>query len=110
MVYDYDKRQIGCRIRRQRELLGLTQEQAAEKIGKSWIFYCRLELGQIGMSISTLFDICTAFNVRPDQILIEPEPESISNNRTQIIEAILSLPPERQETAIELLRVYLRDK
>lgn len=45
---------MGERIRRQRELLGLTREQLAEKLDVSAKFCSDIELGIKGMSMTTL--------------------------------------------------------
>ena len=109
MAYVYDKRRIGERLRKRREMLGITQEQAAEQIDKSLNFYVKVELGQMGMSLETVFDICNAFDLRPDEILLDPVDDSTLANITRISKAISNLSPQRQETIIELIKVYLRD-
>ena len=50
----YNRKAVGNEIRRRRLALGLTQEQAAEKIDRALRFYSRIELGDVGMSVDTL--------------------------------------------------------
>ena len=47
----YDRKAVGNEIRRRRLALGLTQEQAAEKVDRALRFYSRIELGDVGMSV-----------------------------------------------------------
>ena len=48
--YIYRKTEVGNCIRERRRSLGLTQEQLAEKIDKSWRFMVDLERGKVGMA------------------------------------------------------------
>lgn len=56
---------IGLKIAHYRKLCGLTQEQLAEKIDKSWSFIAQLESikSTKGISLDTLFDISEILNV-----------------------------------------------
>ena len=58
LTMGYDKKAVGAEIRRRRLALGLTQEKAAEKIDRALRFYARIELGDVGMSVDTLLEIC----------------------------------------------------
>ena len=53
----YDRKAVGNEIRRRRLALGLTQEQAAEKVDRALRLYSRIELGDVGMSVDTFKDI-----------------------------------------------------
>ena len=53
----YNKKIVGAEIRKRRLALGLTQEQAAEKIDRALRFYARVGLGDVGMSGDTLLEI-----------------------------------------------------
>ena len=109
MAYIYDKVRVGNQIRKIRQSLGWTQEQVAERIEKSLIFYSRIELGQAGMSFQTLLDICFVFGVTPDEILLEPQSEETLANVEWIAKRMSALPAKRQQTAIELFKLYLDD-
>ncbi|MCX7842663.1 MAG: helix-turn-helix domain-containing protein, partial [Clostridia bacterium] len=61
--------QIGKRLRRQREELGLIRENFAEKVGISPQFLAEIENGKKGMSADTLYKICESFNFSADYIL-----------------------------------------
>ena len=59
-------RLLGVNIAYYRKRAGLTQEQLAERIGKSWSFLSQIEANngaQIkGLSLETLFDISEVLN------------------------------------------------
>lgn len=57
----------GMRVRRRR--LGLTQEEAAEKLGISPEFYARVERGHALPSIRTLAKVCIELDVSADLLL-----------------------------------------
>lgn len=104
----YDKKAVGIEIRRRRLALGLTQEQAAEKIERALRFYSRIELGDVGMSVDTLLAICKMLKTTPDALLLSISTDDNDASRKWIAEAIACCPLEKQQTAIELLKVYLK--
>ena len=104
----YDRKVVGNEIRRRRLALGLTQEQAAEKVDRALRFYSRIELGDVGMSVDTLLEICALLKTTPDALLIGKASDVSEANRQWIAEAIANCPVEKQQTAIELLKVYLK--
>lgn len=71
-----DYYEIGRKIRRFREELGLSQEAAAERCGISPSFYSNIERGVKVMSLETFVSICSAFSVSADYLLSDNLPES----------------------------------
>jgi len=61
--------EMGNRIRKQRELLGYTREQLAEKLDVSTKFCSDIELGIKGISIQTLAKLTDLLNLSADYIL-----------------------------------------
>ena len=104
----YDRKAVGNEIRRRRLAFGLTQEQAAEKIDRALRFYSRIELGDVGMSVDTLLEICALLKTTPDALLIGRESDDAKANYQWIAEAIANCPVEKQQTAIDLLKVFLK--
>ena len=104
----YDRKAVGNEIRRRRLALGLTQEKAAEKIDRALRFYSRIELGDVGMSVDTLLEICALLKTTPDALLIVKASDDAKANYQWIAEAIANCPMEKQQTAIDLLKVYLK--
>ena len=60
---------VGARIRKQRELLGLTREQLAEQIDITPKFCADIELGIKGMSVPTLCKLSECLSLKTDYIL-----------------------------------------
>lgn len=73
--------EMGDRIRKQRELLGYTREQLAEKLDVSTKFCSDIELGVKGVSIQTLAKLTDLLNLSSDYILFG---ESTSENSAEI--------------------------
>lgn len=63
------KKRISLNIRKYRLAAGITQEQLAVDIGKSYDFTRRLEFkkGEVGCSNETLYRISVVLNVRIDK-------------------------------------------
>ena len=61
--------EMGIRIRKQRELLGYTREQLAEKLEVSAKFCSDIELGVKGVSIQTLAKLTEFLHLSADYIL-----------------------------------------
>ncbi len=89
-------------------LLGLTQEQAAERAKLSLRFYARVELGEAGMSVDTLLAICDVLNATPDELLLQKRSDEAEANREWIASAIAKCPLEKQAIAIDLLKSFMR--
>ncbi len=79
---------IGRRIREQRELLGYTREQFAEKMDISNRFAADIELGNRGMSIETLIKICGILSVSADYILLGKNEDSDNSNLHRLISCV----------------------
>ena len=60
---------LGSNIKQVRELVGISQETLAERIGKSTHFVSLLECNKSGLSVNTLIDICKALGTDPNTIL-----------------------------------------
>ena len=64
---DYEA--LGRRIRSQRKLLGMTQEELAEKAGVSCSFIGHIERGTRKLSLETLVRLSDAMNISCDALL-----------------------------------------
>ncbi|MEW8974490.1 MAG: helix-turn-helix transcriptional regulator [Tissierellaceae bacterium] len=60
---------IGTRIRSEREKLGLSREKFAEIVGLSTYYIGQIERGDRNMSLETLFKISESLNISVDYIL-----------------------------------------
>lgn len=102
----YDRMQIGQEIRKHRQVLGMTQEKAAERAELSLRFYSSIELGTTGMSVDTFTNICDALHTTPNDILLRKFDETPESR--WIAEAVASLPPDKQTALVELVQLFLR--
>ena len=96
--------EIGGRIRKQREFLGLTREYMAEKLDVSTKFCSDIELGKSGMSLKTLVTFSEILKLSTDYILFgqtdETSPEPLMN-------MIKSCPPKKLIFAEDILKTFL---
>ena len=106
----YDREQVGKSLMKYRKRLGMTQEDAAEKMGVSQNFYARIEVGSSGMSIETLYQLCDAFHITPNDILLpETEASEGSDLTVKAICDILRNCTDKQRTAaLDILKAYFR--
>lgn len=90
---------LGKRVRKQRQLIGLTQQELAERIGVSTSFVGHVERGTRKASLETLVALSNALGVSVDYLLAGslqdgPDEEDASAamdpNRRLVIREILS--------------------
>ena len=62
----YNRIAAGERIRNRRMIMGLTQEELAEKIGRAYKYCQDIERGTCGMSIDTMLSIAACLNISLD--------------------------------------------
>lgn len=80
--------EIGKRVREQRVLMGYTREQFAEALDISERFATDIELGNRGMSFTTLINLCELLSVSSDYILMgKKEPLLIDDTKLNRIAA-----------------------
>ncbi len=95
--------QIGKRLRKQREKMNMVREEFAEKAGISPQFLAEIENGKKGMSVDTLYKICTSFKFSADYMLFgnlapdsEKLPEPFSSYKDDILEIVNNIIRESQ--------------
>lgn len=98
--------QIGKRIKAQREILGITREELAGKIGVSPRFCYDLEAGLKGMSVTTLYNLVDALGISADYLLFGESEEH--RGCAAGISLIESCPPEKREYLIKIISNYLQ--
>ncbi|WP_242391998.1 helix-turn-helix domain-containing protein [Anaeromyxobacter oryzisoli] len=85
---------IGAAARTARKALGLTQDDAAERVGISPEFYARIERGGTMPSVPTLVRMCEALAVSAD-VLLGRSPSSPSLGEAgQAGVGVVEEPPE----------------
>ena len=65
----YNRIAAGERIRNRRMIMGLTQEELAEKIGRAYKYCQDIERGTCGMSIDTMLSIASCLNISLDYLI-----------------------------------------
>lgn len=97
-------KQIGYRIRKQREFLGFTRDDLAEKLELSVNFCSDIELGKKGMSIETLAKVATALHVSIDYIILGKS----ENIDTHSINALLeSCDTEKKHYLEQIIKNFI---
>ena len=112
MKKTYDRNAVGNRIREKRIMLGLTQEELSERIGRVPKYCADIERGTCGMSIETMLAFCDVLNMTPDYLFFGESSDSCKVKQNVEIEAILSLldgcSPVKRQYALDLLKLYLK--
>lgn len=97
--------EIGKRIREQRELMGYSREKFAEAVDISERFATDIELGNRGMSFSTLIRICKLFNVSSDYILMGKRDDTVTN--PMIVRLVNEIDDKYMSYAEEMIKNYI---
>ena len=93
---DYEK--LGLRVRQQREMSNLTQNQLARKAGVTASFIGHIERGEKKASVETIVALCNALEISPAVLL----QDSLSDGalHSQVV-----IDAENQELIKDLMRV-----
>lgn len=97
------KKLIGLRIMQRRKELGLSQEKLAEKLGISKNHLSNIERSVYIPTVECIFKICEAMGNTPDYYLIGTP----SNETDEIVKLIKTLPRDKQQGIIKLLKFYI---
>lgn len=103
----FDVREIGGKLLNVRKKAGLTQAEVAELAGLADRTYADIERGSANMRVETLQRICRTLHITPDEILTVENTDLLRKKEEVFAELSLCAQKE-QETALELLTVYLR--
>jgi transcriptional regulator with XRE-family HTH domain len=105
---EYDKKNVGERIRYQRKALGLSQEEFSEKIGRVPKFCADIERGQAGMSLETMLKICSLLKMSPNQLLLGKEEDQSKDETSLILSALDQCTECQRKDAYALLKLFLK--
>lgn len=94
-----DYKLMGARIRTQRELLGYTREQLAEKLEVSSKFCSDIELGIKGMSMNTLAKLSDILCMSVDFILFGEQADTL-------IAMLRQCPEKYRSNLITIVRAF----
>lgn len=81
--------EVGNRIKKYREAAGLTQEVFSELIGLGVKHVSSIECGAVGVSLSTLKQVCTVLSIPADVLLFDEVDEIEQQNRTSELQLLL---------------------
>ena len=110
MSKKYDRLAAGERVRARRRLLGLTQEEMAERIGGVPKYYADIERGNCGMSVETLLALSRTLDLSMDYIILgegDNGGESHKDEVTVILDLIDHCPGRKRDYAMRLLKLFL---
>ena len=68
--------QVGQRLKELRDSYRITQEQLAERAGRSYKFIGEIERGKANPSLDVIHDLAKALNIEPYELLVVPGRES----------------------------------
>ena len=97
-------RQIGQRVRSQREFLGYTRDNLTELLGVSVNFCSDIELGKKGMSIETLSKMAEALHVSTDFIVTG---KSECGDTRSISVLLESCDPDKLKYLTEIIKNFI---
>lgn len=112
MKETYDRLAAGDRIRLKRTLLGLTQDEMAERINRASKYYADIERGSCGMSVETLMAISASLNMSLDYIIYgKSETGHEDMQHTEEVSAIVDMldcaQQRNRKYALEMLKLFL---
>jgi transcriptional regulator with XRE-family HTH domain len=96
---------LGKRIKSERQKLGITQEELAEKVDISKNFMSLIENGK-NMSVETLLKIANAFGVSVDYLLSDTIKTPSDNISAQIIYNLSSLNDDERLFFLNMIKQY----
>lgn len=103
-MYNYDKKEIGERIKRRREELLLSREKLAEQLDITPKFCSDIESGSRGFSIATLLKLMDVLMLSSDYILLGKEAKESDQVFLQLIS---NCPDSQKNYLIKIIREFV---
>lgn len=97
-----DYKQLGVRVRQQREQNDLTQSQLAKLVGVSSSFIGHIERGEKKASVETVVSLCNAMEISPSVLLQDSLSDAVMRSQLSIDEENQGL----MEGLIKLVREH----
>ena len=109
----YNKSEVGKRIRNQRILIGWTQEELAEKIGRAYKYCQDIERGTCGMSVETMLSLASSLNISLDYLIYgkdenAKETSELMNEQKILIEMLGQCSNQKRRYALDLLKLFIK--
>lgn len=107
----YDRISVGERLRSKRTLLGMTQEEMAEKIDRATKYYADIERGSCGMSVETLLSLSSVLDMSLDYIILGKTAKERDGAYTDEVVATMSLlnncSSRNRSYLLKILKLFL---
>lgn len=107
----YDRIAVDDRIRRKRILIGLSQDELAERIDRATKYCSDIERGICGMSVETMLAIADNLDLSLDYMMFgeasEEELARQEQDETALLHILSKCSKRQREYAIELLKLYI---
>jgi transcriptional regulator with XRE-family HTH domain len=101
---EYNKQEIGRKVKQAREFKHYTQEYLAEKVNLEQETISRIECGRGGISIETMIAFCDVLEFSPNYLL------GYDSSNDTPFEAILSrLTKEQVEDLQEIIKIFIKN-
>lgn len=111
MKKTYNRLAVGERLRLKRTLLGLTQEEMAERIGRVPKYYADIERGSCGMSVETLMALSDCLSMSLDYIICgsasDSEKEKQKDEMSAIVDMLGNTSERKRYYALQLLKIFM---
>lgn len=107
----YDRLAVGERIRYKRALIGLSQEELAEKIDRAPKYCSDIERGICGMSVETMLAMADNLDMSLDYMMFgnisEEELERQKSDEATLVHILSQCSDKKREYALRLLKLYI---
>ena len=104
-----DTKQLGLNIRKYRKKAGLSQNEAAEKIGLSPNYLRQIELGNKVPRLSTFIKIAEVLHVSADSLLLGIVSWSLDIQGGELQEMIRLLNPAQKKLVLEVVQAIIHN-
>lgn len=105
----YDRYAVGERIQKQRQSLGISQEELAERIDRATKYCSDIERGICGMSVETMLAFSEHLNMSLDYMMygIEPEVQPVPVERIPLQQMLTKCSERQYNYALRLMEAFL---
>lgn len=96
---------IGDRIKKNRNRLGLTQEQLSEKCGLHHTYIGQLERGEKNATLESIEKVVQGLDISFETLFekLTPGDNSVPNIPTQCYNLVSALPPKDQKAVLDMI-------
>lgn len=107
----YDRIAVGERIKKKRMILGMSQEELAEKIDRATKYCSDIERGMCGMSIETMIALSKSLDMSMDYMVFgetnELEEARQEQSELALAHALAKCPERQRVNALRILQLFL---